>query len=289
MIIGINCGHTISGQPGCGAVGFIDESVETRKVGNALMELFKKGGHTVVNCTNDRASSTSANLNEICRLANAQYLDLFVSIHFNAGGGRGTEVYTYGGKSFDAATNACKQIAALGFRNRGLKDGSNLAVLRRTDARAMLIEVCFVDTDDANDYIEIGYNKIAAAIYKGITGSQTPTLTTTPNGDIKEYTSANDIIWELHHRGVMSDKGMWLTRCSYDTDVYWFCRKLCHYIRTKTITETASDTYTDIDPIIWDLAYRGIISDKTLWTSYMKRDEDVYWLLRKGLHWCRTH
>ena len=30
MRIGINCGHTVSGQPGCGAVGRIDESVETR-------------------------------------------------------------------------------------------------------------------------------------------------------------------------------------------------------------------------------------------------------------------
>ena len=33
MRIGINCGHTVSGQPGCGAVGRIDESVETRAVG----------------------------------------------------------------------------------------------------------------------------------------------------------------------------------------------------------------------------------------------------------------
>ena len=30
MRIGINCGHTVSGTVGCGAVGYIDESVEAR-------------------------------------------------------------------------------------------------------------------------------------------------------------------------------------------------------------------------------------------------------------------
>ena len=51
MRIGINCGHTVSGQPGCGAVGYIDESVETRNVGYALIDLFRAGGHIVVDCT----------------------------------------------------------------------------------------------------------------------------------------------------------------------------------------------------------------------------------------------
>lgn len=85
MKIGINCGHTVSGQPGCGAVGFINESDETRKVGYKLMEYLKSAGHTVVNCTNDKAASTNENLSKIVAMANAQPLDLFVSIHFNAG------------------------------------------------------------------------------------------------------------------------------------------------------------------------------------------------------------
>lgn len=33
-----------------------------------------------------------------------------------------------------------------------------------------MVEVCFVDTDDAKKYTEIGANKFAEAIYKGITG-----------------------------------------------------------------------------------------------------------------------
>ena len=44
MRIGINCGHTVSGTVGCGAVGYIDESVEARKVSYALEDLLKRQG-----------------------------------------------------------------------------------------------------------------------------------------------------------------------------------------------------------------------------------------------------
>ncbi len=44
MRIGINCGHTVSGTVGCGAVGDIDESVEAREVGYALENLLKGAG-----------------------------------------------------------------------------------------------------------------------------------------------------------------------------------------------------------------------------------------------------
>ena len=282
MRIGINCGHTVSGQPGCGAVGIIDESVETRNVGKALMALLKKGGHTVVDCTNDYAKSTSDNLAAIVNLANAQTLDLFVSIHFNSGGGHGTEVYTYGGQKLPEAVGVCERIAELGFNNRGVKDGSGLYVVHRTNAKAMLIEVCFVDTDDADKYKNIGPGKFAEAIYSAVTGAAVPTQ------DV-EYTNENDIIWELANRGIITDKNLWLAYCCDDANIYWFCRKLCQYVRTKQGGETADREYSDVGEIIWDLNYRGIISDKQLWTDYMNRDANVYWLLRKGLHYCRTH
>lgn len=184
MVIGINCGHTVSGQAGCGAVGYIDESVETRAVGKRLEQIFKSNGHTVIDCTNDYASSTSENLNTIVNMANKQSLDLFVSIHFNAGGGKGTEVYTMNGTQHKEAVNVCTALNKLGFTNRGVKDGSKLAVVRRTNAKAMLIEVCFVDTkSDVELYKSLGADKVAQAIYSAITGS-TPvivsTQTTTP-------------------------------------------------------------------------------------------------------------
>ncbi len=170
MRIGINCGHTVSGQPGCGAVGLINESVETREVGNRLMAILKGAGHTVVNCTNDYAATTNANLAEICRLANAQPLDLFVSIHFNSGGGKGTEVFTYNGVRHAEAVAVCDKLHALGFVNRGVKNQS-LYVINHTNAKAMLIEVCFVDSaSDVELYRRLGAQRVAETIAEAITG-----------------------------------------------------------------------------------------------------------------------
>ena len=171
MRIGINCGHTVSGQPGCGAVGYLNESDETRRVGKKLIELLRGEGHTVYDCTNDYADTTLENLSEIVRMANAQPLDLFVSVHFNAGGGKGCEVYTYGGKSFGEAERTCEAISKLGFKNRGVKDGSSLYVIRHTTAKAMLVEVCFTDSaSDAELYEKVGCEAVAAAIAGAITG-----------------------------------------------------------------------------------------------------------------------
>lgn len=172
MKIGINCGHTVSGQPGCGAVGIIDESVETRVVGELLIAKLKKMGHDVVNCTNDYASSTNENLYRICKLANFQKLDLFISIHFNAGGGKGTEIYTYGGAKHAEAVGICEEMNKLGFINRGVKNGSNLYVIRNTDAKAILIEVCFVDTQSDVDLYKVNVSNVVNAIVKGITGEK---------------------------------------------------------------------------------------------------------------------
>ena len=168
-VFGINDGHTKSGV-GCGAVGIINESVETRKVGQIVRQLLAENGHKVVDCTVDYSTSVSDNLSHIVSIANRQDLDWFVSIHFNAGGGRGVEVYTYEGRQYQDALDVCSNIAALGFQNRGVKAGSGLYVIRRTSAKSMLIEVCFVDTDDANKYKEVGAYEIALAIVKALIG-----------------------------------------------------------------------------------------------------------------------
>lgn len=167
MKIGINCGHTLIG-PGSGAVGIINESLEARNVGNALIELLENNGNEVINCTIDQADTQNAYLAECVKLANRQDLDYFISIHFNAGGGKGTEIYTYKGNEYTEALNICENITGLGFNNRGIKDGSRMYVIRKTIAKSMLIEICFVDSDDANKYLDIGAVKFAEAIYKGI-------------------------------------------------------------------------------------------------------------------------
>ncbi|MBU3146836.1 N-acetylmuramoyl-L-alanine amidase [Clostridium sp. CF012] len=167
--IGVNDGHTILGF-GTGAVGIIKEGEHTRLVGEEVRRLIKEYGHNAINCTIDSANSVNESLSLIMGQANRQDLDWFISIHFNAGGGQGVEAYTYAGRQYQDAIDVCANIADLGFKNRGVKDGQGLYVIRRTVAKSMLIEVCFVDTADANHYLKIGYKTIAKAIAEGIIG-----------------------------------------------------------------------------------------------------------------------
>lgn len=172
MVIGINCGHTLEGS-GMGAVGVIRESEHTRLVGNILMKMLTDAGVSVVNCSVDRAASQEAYLEKTVKIANQSSLDLFISIHFNASKehrAQGTEVYTYEGKKHSVATSICTHLEKLGFSNRGVKDGSGLYVIRRTKAKALLIEVCFCDSErDVELYERMGAQEtVAHVIYEAI-------------------------------------------------------------------------------------------------------------------------
>lgn len=165
MRIGLNAGHTLSG-PGSGTSGVIVESIETRRVCNRLTEMLKASGVEVVPCTVDKAASQSAYLQQAVNMANRTDLDYFISIHFNndkARKGHGVEVYTYKGRQYPDAVEVCEHIAALGFTNRGVKEGSGLYVSKKTKAKSMLIEVCFVNDPDASAYQQ-KFEQICTAI-----------------------------------------------------------------------------------------------------------------------------
>jgi len=44
----------------------------------------------------------------------------------------------------------------------------------------------------------------------------------------KSLESVNDIVWELHHRGIITDKTLWLKLFSEDKDLYYLGYKACN-------------------------------------------------------------
>lgn len=168
MIVGVDFGHTLSGA-NYGAVGILKESEETRSIGKLVIAGLQKRNHKTVNCTVDYASNNRDSLNKRIANANRQRLDLFVSIHLNASKnqtGHGVEIFTYNGKQLSESKRVIQNISNLGYRNRGVKKGNHLSLVRRTNSPAMLIECFFLD--NAGDVARYNKQDIANAIVSGI-------------------------------------------------------------------------------------------------------------------------
>ena len=174
MRICINLSHTKKGL-GTGANGFLNESKEERKLGYELMKQLTDSNHSVIPAVYDIHNN---NLKAAVETANNNDADLFLSIHLNAGGGSGCEAYTWKGERVKQAVNICDNLNKLGFKNRGIKDGSNLYVIKHTRCTAILLEVCFVDNkQDYELFKKLGYSNIANAIMKGLwKGNENPFL-----------------------------------------------------------------------------------------------------------------
>ena len=170
MKFGIDLGHGVG--PDRGAVGKIAEETIINDVGNLVISKLKDLGHTVIELRPNSASSVQDSLQQRYSKSDYYNVDMCVSIHANAGGGVGTEVFTYKAKEVPQAVAVLNNIVNLGFRNRGIKDGNNLAMIKRPKATSMLIEICFVDSNDSNLYKSIGAEKIADAIVNGLTGEK---------------------------------------------------------------------------------------------------------------------
>lgn len=165
MRIVINAGHTKIGK-GTGAIGKLIESIETRKIAYEVMKQLADTGHEVIPAVFDRSEN---NLADAVATANDNDADLFVSIHLNGGGGHGSEVYTWRAQKLIRAEKIVKNLSALGFANRGIKNGSSLYVIRNTKCEAILVEVCFVGSEiDYSLFDTHGYEKIARAIVAAI-------------------------------------------------------------------------------------------------------------------------
>ncbi|HEY9690497.1 MAG TPA: N-acetylmuramoyl-L-alanine amidase, partial [Coleofasciculaceae cyanobacterium] len=142
----------------------------TTAVGTRVISKLRSLGHTVLSCTPRSASSVTNSLWQRCNVANLNRVDVFVSIHFNSFNGvvNGTEVFAASAAGEKLAAPVLREIVALGFNNRGVKNGAHLYVIRNTSSPAILVECCFCDSRRDMDLFDP--EKMATAIVKGLTG-----------------------------------------------------------------------------------------------------------------------
>lgn len=174
-IITIDAGHGLytSGKQTASNLGTVyKEWTLNDKVVRKIMNALANYNGVEVHRIDDPTGKTDVPLNTRVNKSNSLKADIHISIHHNAGGGTGTEVYwhTYG-------TTADKKLAGIvapklasktGMRNRGVKQ-AQFAVLG-CKATAILCEGGFMDT--ANDYrliiLDSGQQAYADAVVEAL-------------------------------------------------------------------------------------------------------------------------
>ena len=163
-----------------GASKFIDELTEDRKVKDSTIKYLRQLGHEVLDVTPpDNTNSSSGDLSNGVNRANLFGADLFLSIHFNKAydvynGFLGSEVCVY--SPFDIAQRVVNGLAGLGFKNRGQKVRPQLYEIRHTNMKAMIIEVCFVESvSDVALYKKLGHDTIGETIAECIANKKIST------------------------------------------------------------------------------------------------------------------
>lgn len=164
----INPGHSDKDP---GAVGFETE----RRLNVAVSGFMQEYLLANYACEIKTNPGTVGDLATVCAEANTWGADLFVSNHFNAGGGDGYECYVYSESRRPLGELFEKYVKAAGQNSRGVKVKSGFIVLNSTNMPAILNEGAFVDNEqdirDWNDEEElkklgIAYAKAAAEFLK---------------------------------------------------------------------------------------------------------------------------
>lgn len=163
----VDYGHCLTGaDTGAQGNGYREENC-TRAIGHYLKEGLENNNYVVEEVAPDSANSVNESLYIRYNRANESGATESYSIHLNSGGGTGVEIFTYAARDVLNASKILDNLCNdLGLRNRGIKDGSNLAMVKRPSMPAMLIECMFID--NAYDMSKYDPQLIANSILNGI-------------------------------------------------------------------------------------------------------------------------
>lgn len=91
-------------------------------------------------------------------------------------------------------------------------------LIGQVDKQNMTVHRWFANKSCPGDYLYNLHGQIAKEVNEIL------------NPAPKELTTVNDIVWELNHRGIISDTALWLKKLEEDTNAYWLARKTCNYL-----------------------------------------------------------
>lgn len=172
MIISVHAGHNPDGKTACGACGIMKESTSAREITKHICKNLRAVSIPVYNDTVDDGKNQSDVLKKIVANISSHDTDLAISIHLNSAKGKaanGVEAYVW-----DINSNTAKLAGYiiqsmshdLGYRNRGVKNGKDLYVIRKTKCPTILLECGFVTSDE--DCARYDAETIASCIVNSI-------------------------------------------------------------------------------------------------------------------------
>lgn len=166
----IDAGHNGLTDPGAVFNGR-RESDDVLRLAQAVGEILAQNGYDV---DYTRTGNINQSVTQKAQLANRTGADLFISLHRNQASYPGqydgvqTLIYDQSGLKQTMAENINQNLANVGFRNINVEARPDLAVLRRTQMPALLVEVGFIDSNKDNQIFDTRFDEIAQAIADGI-------------------------------------------------------------------------------------------------------------------------
>lgn len=166
----VDAGHNGISDPGAVYNGR-RESDDVLQLALAVGDILAQNGYDV---EFTRTGDMNQTVTQKAQFANNAGADLFISLHRNAAAypgqysGAQTLIYDWNGFKPEMAENINRNLEELGFRNIGVDIRTDLAVLRRTQMPALLVEVGFIDSAKDNQIFDSRFDEIAQGIADGI-------------------------------------------------------------------------------------------------------------------------
>lgn len=156
-------------------------------------------------------------------------------------------------KLIDLCTDICKRNGIKKLNFTGDKNGN------------LTMHKYFAATACPGPYLERKFPYIADEVNKRLSGS----------GIKRELESIPEIVNALNKRRIMTNPSLWNIKMSADINAYWLARKIAN----KTVNSSGRNPKLEtVNDIVWELNYRGILTDTVLWLKNFESDKDLYWL-----------